>query len=364
MTSVRTKRAGRGCLAGLVLLGILLFAGQAASASVALLMEEPYGDFGAFNPTGHAAVYLNHICAVTPTQLRPCEPGELGVVLSRYHKIHHEDWIAIPLVPYLYSVEEVADVPANVEKGDVERLREAYWRAHLTALAPAQADGTPPGGEWDQLVGSSFDRKIHGFEADTTTEQDRQLMEYFNDRRNVGHFNLFFHNCADFSKVVLQIYFPHAIHRNWLADFGLTTPKQLAKSMVRYGREHPDIHLTAFTILQVPGTLPRSHKVDGVAESLVRSKKYMIPLAVLAPEFAGGVTVGYLVRGRLALPQDAPVFQIGDTNPGDKQVADTAGARSTTSAVKPAAGPATSSPGQPTTPHAAPQSAADTPGTL
>ncbi len=307
----------------LAALAVSLFA-RAGSASVSLLMEEPFGDFGAFNPTGHAAVYLNHVCAVTPTRLRPCEPGELGVVVSRYHKIHHEDWIAIPLVPYLYAVEDVKDVPKSVDKADVERLRTAYWRAHLMKLAPPKPDGTPPGGEWDQLVGSSFDRKIHGFEADTTTEEDQRLMDYFNDRRNVGHFNLFFHNCADFSKVVLQIYFPHAIHRNYLADFGLTTPKQLAKSMVRYGRQNPDIHLTAFTILQVPGTLPRSHRVDGVAESLVRSKKYIIPLAVLVPEFAGAVTVSYLVRGRLALPADAPVFTIGDAAPANKQVADTA----------------------------------------
>jgi hypothetical protein len=38
---------------------LCLFAAAAicAHASVALLMEEPYGEFGAVNPTGHAAVY-------------------------------------------------------------------------------------------------------------------------------------------------------------------------------------------------------------------------------------------------------------------------------------------------------------------
>ncbi len=343
--NVSCNRTRMGRLAALLAAFLLAACARTASGSVSLLMEEPFGDFGAFNPTGHAAVYLNHVCAVTPTRLRSCEPGELGVVLSRYHKIHHEDWIAIPLVPYLYAVEDVKDVPKNVDKADVERLRTAYWRAHLTKLAPAKPDGTPPKGEWDQLVGSSFDRKIHGFEADTTAEEDQRLMDYFNDRRNVGHFNLFFHNCADFSKVVLQIYFPHAIHRNWLADFGLTTPKQLAKSMVRYGRQNPDIHLTAFTILQVPGSLPRSHRVDGVAESLVRSKKYIIPLAVLVPEFAGAVTVSYLVRGRLTLPADAPVFTIGDESPQDNQVADTAAG-----APNAAAKPLASDPPQPAPP--------------
>ena len=73
-------------------------------------MEEPYGDFGAFNPTGHAAVYLNHICAASPIELRPCGPGEFGVVISRYHKVSGYDWIAIPLIPYLYSVEDASQV--------------------------------------------------------------------------------------------------------------------------------------------------------------------------------------------------------------------------------------------------------------
>ena len=78
-------------------------------------MEEPYAKFGAFNPTGHAAIYLNHVCAESPTRLRPCHPGEPGAVISRYHKIDGYDWLAIPLVPYLYAVERVEDVPTTAD---------------------------------------------------------------------------------------------------------------------------------------------------------------------------------------------------------------------------------------------------------
>ena len=184
--------------------------------------------------------------------------------------------------------------------------------AHLQPLAPARKDGTAPKGEWTQLVGSSFDRKIHGFQADTTQDEDDRLIAYFNDRRDVGHFNLFFHNCADFSRVALDIYFPHAIHRNFIADLGLQTPKQVAKSLVKYGRKNPDIHMSAFTILQVPGNMPRSHPVDGVAEAVVKSKKYMIPLVILQPEFAGALAVSYLAMGRLSLPKNAPIFEVGE----------------------------------------------------
>ena len=291
-----------------------------ARASVALLMEEPYGTFGAFNPTGHAAVYLNHICAETPTQLRPCQNGEYGVVISRYHKVDGYDWIAIPLVPYLYAVDRVEDIPASVNKEQVAALRDAYRRAHLQNIAPDDARGRTPKGEWTQLVGSSYDRTIHGFEVESTAEQDERFIAIFNDNRNVGHFNLLFHNCADFSRVVVDTYLPHAIHRNIIADVGLMTPKQAARSLVKYGKEHPEVEMSAFVIPQVPGTVPRSHGVDGVAESLVKSKKYLIPLAVLSPEVTGGVVVAYLVQGRMSLPKNARMFEIGDAEMTDAPV--------------------------------------------
>jgi len=290
----------------------LLAVASAAHASVALFMEEPYGAFGAMNPTGHAAVYLNHICAESPTVLRPCHEGEYGVVISRYHKIDGYDWIAIPLVAYLYSVDTVGDIPTTVDKPKAAALRDAYRREHLLALAPDDRRGGPPKGEWTQLVGESFDRTIHGFQIDSTEEEDQRFIAIFNDRRNVGHFNLFFHNCADFSRVVLDIYLPHAIHRNFIADVGLMTPKQVARSLVAYGKKYPEVNMSAFVILQVPGSIPRSHAVDGVAESLLKSKKYLLPLTVLAPEVTGGVVVAYLADGRLKLPKGTPVFNIGD----------------------------------------------------
>jgi hypothetical protein len=283
-----------------------------AHASVALLMEEPYGDFGAVNPTGHAAVYFNHICADSPTVLRPCHDGEYGVVISRYHKIDGYDWLAIPLVAYLYAVDSLADVPQTVDKEQVAALRDAYRKQHLLDLAPDNRHGGSPKGEWTELVGSSYDRTIHGFQVDSTPAQDRRFITTYNDRRNVGHFNLLFHNCADFSRVVLDIYLPHAIHRNFIADVGLMTPKQVARSLVAYGKKHPELNMTAFVIPQVPGSIRRSHPVDGVAESLVKSKKYLLPLVFLAPEVTGGVAVAYLVDGRMKLPKSTPVFEIGD----------------------------------------------------
>ena len=283
-----------------------------AHASVALLMEEPYGAFGAMNPTGHAAIYLNHVCAETPTSLRPCHEGEYGVVISRYHKIDGYDWIAIPLVGYLYAVDDVSQIPVAASRGQVEELQDAYRREHLMGLAPDNKKGEAPKGEWNELVGESYIRTMHGFQVDSTADQDERFTAKFNDKKNVGHFNLLFHNCADFSRMVLDIYMPHAVHRNFIADVGLMTPKQVARSLVAYSQRDPDVHMTAFVIRQVPGTIPRSHAVDGVAESLVKSKKYLIPMTILAPEVTGGVVVAYLADGRLKLPKGTPVFNIGD----------------------------------------------------
>jgi hypothetical protein len=306
----KNSRTRTGMTFGVLLLAFAL--GTTAHASVALLLEESYGDFGALSPTGHAAIYLNHICAASPTSLRPCQPGEFGAVISRYHKIDGYDWIAVPLIPYLYSVDQAADIPPSVDKAQVAALRDRYRRQHMEDIAPDTSKGETPGGEWTQLVGSSYDRTIHGFQVNSSSEQDQRFMALFNDRRDVSHFNLLFHNCADFSRVVLDIYLPGAIHRNFIADIGLTTPKQVAKSLVAYGQRHPEAEMSAFVIPQVPGSIKRSHAVRGITESLVKSKKYLLPLAVLAPELTGGVIVAYLAEGRGKLPKTATVFNIDD----------------------------------------------------
>src|ERR1700687_3817497 len=86
------------------------FSVSLANASATLLLEEPYGRLGFFTATGHAAVYLSGVCAETPVVLRPCAPGELGAVISRYDGVAGYDWVAIPLIPYLYAVDQTDDI--------------------------------------------------------------------------------------------------------------------------------------------------------------------------------------------------------------------------------------------------------------
>jgi hypothetical protein len=279
------------------IIGILLSSAVAAHASVTLLLEEPFGTFGGMNPTGHAAVYLSRVCAASPTSLRLCHPGEQGVVISRYHRVAGYDWLAIPVVPYLYAVDRPDQVPLTISAKDVGALRDAYRRANLSKIIPDAEGGGMPGGDWIQLVGAAYDRTLYAFGIETTEQQDEKFIQTYNSRPNDCQFRLLFHNCADFARHVMDFYYPRSVHRSLIADLGIMTPKQAAESLVRYSKRHRDLQFSSFAIPQVPGTVPRSTPVRGVLESLVKSKRYAVPLvsvAVLHPYFGGSLAFAWL----------------------------------------------------------------------
>ncbi len=292
-----------------MLLGLLLGLSAKAHASVALLLEEPYGGMGSMNRAGHSALYFDHICAATPLSLRPCRPGELGVVVSRYDGITGHDWVAIPLIPYLYAVEDAADIPVTVNRADVSELREGYRRTHLQSVAPDLPGGKAPEGNWYELAGSAFDRTIYGFELKSTPEQDAKLIAEFNDRKNTEIYNGVFRNCADFVRVTIdRYYYPHAIRRNFVADLGLSTPKSVARAVSHYARKHPEAGLQMFTVMQLSGDLPRSQSPQGVTEGLI--KEYGLPLIAISPVTTAVVLVAYVGHGRFAEPRHAPVLNL------------------------------------------------------
>jgi hypothetical protein len=98
-----------------------------------------------------------------------------------------------------------------------------------------------------------------------------------------------------------------------MADVGIMTPKQAAKSLLSYGKRHKDLQFSIFVIPQVAGTVPRSSPVRGVLESLVKSKRYAVPLvtvAALHPYFEGSLAFAWIEGARfnprhLASPSDA-----------------------------------------------------------
>ena len=78
----------------------------------------------------------------------------------------------------------------------------------------------------------------------------------------------------------------------------MVTPKQVARAMTRFGRAHPETMLRVSVIAQIPGHRKPSPRTRGVLESLLRVKKYSIPLAAVQPWVPVGLAAGYLATGR------------------------------------------------------------------
>ena len=270
-------------------------------AQAAMLMEEPFGFFGFLNPTGHDAMYFARICAETPVKLRRCAPGELGAVITRYQGIAHYDWLATPLLPYLYSVETASGVPTRVNHDGVIRLRDKYHDDRLQMLG----NEVPRGGDrkrgWSQMVGAAYDRRIYAFRFATTEEQDDALIARLNSSENRSRFNLLTRNCADWTAGILNFYFPGTFHRSILPDGGITTPRQISYKLVRYARKHPETRLTMFDIRQVPGNRRHSHANNkSIAMSLITSG-YVVPLFFVSPYVDAAIVIDYLGWGRYPL---------------------------------------------------------------
>jgi hypothetical protein len=279
-----------------------------ACAQVTVFLEEPYALDGEFAGTGHTAVYLSSVCAESPTVLRRCRPDESGAVLSRYHHVGGYDWLAIPLLPYLYAVERPQDIPLIADVKIESAMRDAYRKKYLEEVIPDGPRGQTPPGDWYELIGSAFDRTLYGFQLATTSEQDDALIAAYNDRTNHQAYKLVTSNCADFVRNVVNFYYPKATTRSLLADLDVATPKHVAKSFVSYAHHHSDIPFTAFVIPQIPGSIKRSTPIHGVVDSVFKSKKYEIPLLVFHPFVGGGVALAYVVSGRFNPARDAMMF--------------------------------------------------------
>jgi hypothetical protein len=286
-----------------------------AQAAATLFVAEPYGYDGTFAGTGHASVYLNRVCASSPVSLRPCAAGEAGIVLSRYRGIAGYDWIAIPFIPYLYAVEKKEDIPLFADKKLIAFLRDRYRRNHLASLIPDLSEGGTPDGDWYELIGASYLRTIYAFEIETSPEQDMKLILLLNDRSNRQRWNLISANCADFVRNILNIYYPHSVHRSIIGDLGVTTPKQLARTFAKYSKRHEELQTSKFVIPQVPGTIPRSKRIRGVLEVMLTSKKYMLPIFMVHPYAAASAVAVYVGYWHFNVGNKAPVldakFQLG-----------------------------------------------------
>jgi len=251
--------------------------------------------------TGHTAIYFSNICPDSPVSLRFCRPGELGSVMSTYINIGEDQafgWNIVPLSVYLYGVEDPRNRPILGSNKIKHLLEERYREKYLAEYCASRACLTSPRAEWREMVAATLIRSVYIFAVDTTVEQDRKFVAAFNDSPNKNDFNGVTRNCADFTRRIINTYFPHAVNRDYVNDFGMTSPKAVARTFTHYALRHPESNFRVLHFAQVPGTIKRSSQVRAGTEQLYRSKKLLVPMVLFAHYELPFVVASYALTGR------------------------------------------------------------------
>ncbi len=284
-----------------------------AALLACLVSSRAYGDVGVIlNETlnesvarvtgsGHTAVYFSRICPDSPIKLRLCRPGENGSVMSNYINLGEDEryeWNIAPFNLYVYGVDDPVDRPMfGTEKIKAvleERYREQALASYCTVKDCLKGDKA----EWREMVGANMIRSMYIFVVETTIQQDEDLIAKFNALPNENHFNGMTRNCADFTKNVIDTYFPHSAHRDVINDFGMTSPKAVARTFSHYAQNHPESNFRVLHFSQLPGTIKRSTEPRSGTEQLFRSKKLLIPMVIFADHELPVVAAAYLITGR------------------------------------------------------------------
>jgi hypothetical protein len=303
--SARTL-AGWGVIFGrlvtvLVLLSICLPANPAYADVGVLLNESLDTSVARITGSGHSAVYFSRICAETPVKLRLCRPDEQGSVMSNYTTLGEDqpfEWNIVPLSVYLYGVEDPQNRPLFGSQKIKHALEERYRTNFLAGYCDSPTCRTSNKAEWREMVGATLERSIYIFVVETSVEQDRAFIAEFNARPNQNHFNGVTQNCATFSRRVINTYYPHAARADYLNDFGLITPKAIARSFTHFGERHPEAHLRVLHFAQLPGTIKRSTECRNGTEQLYHSKKLLVPMILFANHELPFMAASYLLTGR------------------------------------------------------------------
>lgn len=277
-------------------------AGSQAYGDVGVVLNESLDTSVArITGSGHSAVYFSRICPETPVKLRLCRASEEGSVISNYTTLGEDvpfEWNAVPLNVYLYGVEDSRDRPIFGSQSIKHALEERYREKYLSGYCASQSCQTSGKAEWREMVGASLSRSIYIFVVNTTVEQDRNFIENFNSLANRNHFNGVTRNCADFARRVINTYFPHAVSPDYINDFGITSPKAIARSFTHYALRHPEAQFRIAHFAQVPGTIKRSKECRAGTEQLYHSKKLLLPMLIFADYELPVVAASYLLTGR------------------------------------------------------------------
>ncbi|MGC2887872.1 MAG: hypothetical protein WB627_02320 [Candidatus Acidiferrum sp.] len=289
-------------LATALILLLVWLAPSPAYGDVGVLLNESLDtSFARISGSGHTAVYFSRICADSPIKLRLCRPGEQGSVMSNYTTLGEDqpfEWNVVPLSIYLYGVEDPENRPLFGSQKIKYVLEERYREKFLSGYCDTSECRISKKAEWREMVGATLERSMYAFVVGTTVEQDLALIDEFNSLPNKNHFNGITRNCADFVRRVINAYFPHAAKADYLNDFGLITPKAIARSFDHYAEHHPGAHLRVLHFAQLPGTFKRSSECRNATEQLYHSKKLLVPMLIFADHELPFMAASYLLTAR------------------------------------------------------------------
>jgi hypothetical protein len=285
-----------------VALSILLCGAPKAGADVGLVLNDSLNTSVArITGAGHSAIYFSGICPETPIKMRLCRPGEHGSVVSNYTSLGEDqpfEWNIVPFDIYLYGVSNADNRPLFASEKIKNLLETEYREKTLRDYCASERCETSDKAEWREMVSATSERTIYIFIVKTSRRQDLDLIAQFNSLPNVNHFNGVTRNCADFSKRIINTYFPHATHRDVLNDFGISSPKAVARTLARYAHHHPELQYRVIHFAQSPGTIKHSSECRSGTEQLYRSKKLLVPMALFAWHALPVAAGSYFLTGR------------------------------------------------------------------
>jgi hypothetical protein len=151
-------------------------------------------------------------------------------------------------------------------------------------------------------VATTIDRDVFVYAVKTTREQDEAVVKWLNAEPNVNHYNGMTNNCAVFTRALMNLVFPHSVHRDFLNDLGMMSPKSAARSFSHWSQKRPELGFYSMHFPQKPGSLPRSGTASSGTEAAIHIKKYLIAAALIGDhEVAGSFLVAYFCTGRFSL---------------------------------------------------------------
>ncbi len=298
-------RGLRSCLTTFVILATAFF-GSKARADIGVVIADPTTiGYSSYTQAGHSLVYLSGVCPISPIQARLCEPGEQGSIVTTYPHFREAQpyaWNIAPLSIYLQGLPD-PETRLLYASPNVKDALQKEARHHF--LQPVCGAGDCPDVQhsyWRDLVAATADRDVFVYAVRTTRAQDQVIVDWLNTDPNVNHYHGMTNNCAVFTRTLVNMIFPHSVHRDFLNDLGMMGPKAAARSFTHWAVKHTELGFYSLHFAQQPGEIPRSGLARSGTETAIHTKKYLIPAALIGDhEVAGSFFVAYFLTGRFGL---------------------------------------------------------------